>query len=628
MHRFLRWTALGLLLTTVTVCCSVEDRELPPAKALESNLEFQVAATPVVGPLPAGLATGPQVLALPASVAGTAVAAPGQVLILVVGWQGGLISAVNVQLTEDKHFAIPVPSAGNQTSGTIQIPAQVGPDVCRDLEAVCHQIRWLEQVVGPDGAPGLALAQQLVLDCAGTGCPSPQVVQPPPAVASGAPAPAASAPTDTITDTVGTMTNTPLAQCQPGESRCTSPNTVSECTAGGVWGPATGCPSVCSGTSCGGECSPGASECVTRSRVRTCSTDGVWSDAADCENACVDTSCGGECKPGLTRCASDASFETCDDSGAWGAVADCENACVDTACTGECQPGSTRCFSERELQTCNDLGQWQDVSACPNACIDGECGGSCSPGTRQCDPGGRVPQVCTAEGTLQAQTPCQFVCQGAGNCGGECSPGSRRCNPTSGIPQQCGGNGFWQNQQACPFVCSGAGNCTGECRPTSRRCNPQTGVPQLCSANAAWQDQTPCQFVCSGNGTCTGECRSGQRRCDSATGLPQICDGQGSWVNQPRCPFTCAGQAMCVGECLPGSTRCSSGGDRQVCNDSFTWVAHQTPCDRGFQRCEFEGQCLPCRRELGSQDCTASTVCEGENSEVASCQFPFFPPGG
>jgi hypothetical protein len=73
------------------------------------SLQYAVMATPQVTPLPAGVSTGPQVVALPGDTAPTVVR-PGDFINFAVGWQGGTIASVNMSFTPNQHFSIPVPT--------------------------------------------------------------------------------------------------------------------------------------------------------------------------------------------------------------------------------------------------------------------------------------------------------------------------------------------------------------------------------------------------------------------------------------------------------------------------------------------------------------------------------------
>ena len=152
----------------VNMACS--DDEGPPAgEAFTRSIQFEVTATPQVTPLPAGVATGPQVVALPGDTIPTVVR-PGDHIDFAVGWSGGTIASVNMSFTENQHFSIPVPNAAGQLSGVAQIPATLATDVCDELDAICHEIQSLEQVVSAEGLVSVAHAVQLILDCAGDGC--------------------------------------------------------------------------------------------------------------------------------------------------------------------------------------------------------------------------------------------------------------------------------------------------------------------------------------------------------------------------------------------------------------------------------------------------------------------------
>jgi hypothetical protein len=160
---------LAALAALLALCaCSVDDRIVSAGEAFSDNLTYGVDNTPRVTPLPAGVATGPQVVdatLTPAPV----LAAPGDNLSFVVGWQGGTIASINMSFTVNQYFSIPVPQAGSMTSGVVNIPAQLGEDVCDQLDDICHQIDCFEQVVTAEGVVSVARAQQIVLDCGG-GC--------------------------------------------------------------------------------------------------------------------------------------------------------------------------------------------------------------------------------------------------------------------------------------------------------------------------------------------------------------------------------------------------------------------------------------------------------------------------
>jgi hypothetical protein len=122
-----------------------------------------------VSPLPAGVSTGPQVVALP-ELETAPIIAPGDSFNFAVGWQGGPIASVNMSFTVNQYFSIPVPLAGTEQEGVATIPASLAAAVCESLDDICHQIECLEQVVTADGNVSVAQARQLVLDCGGAGC--------------------------------------------------------------------------------------------------------------------------------------------------------------------------------------------------------------------------------------------------------------------------------------------------------------------------------------------------------------------------------------------------------------------------------------------------------------------------
>jgi hypothetical protein len=164
--RSMRWV-LGALL--VNGACAEEKGDRNAADAFTRSISYGVPATPRVTPLPDGVGTGPQVVTLPGDTA-PMVVHPGDNLNFAIGWQGGPISSVNMSFSPGQYFSIPVPAAGAQTEGVVQIPASLAPNVCAQLGDICHQIACFEQVVTPEGTVSVEVARQLVLDCGGTGC--------------------------------------------------------------------------------------------------------------------------------------------------------------------------------------------------------------------------------------------------------------------------------------------------------------------------------------------------------------------------------------------------------------------------------------------------------------------------
>jgi hypothetical protein len=159
----------GCASVLVALACGVDDRKPEVASQFARSLQFGVQGTPQVTPLPAGVGTGPQVVALPGETTPT-VATPGDDLNFAVGWQGGSIQNVNLSFTANQYFSIPSPNASASASGVVQIPAFLAADVCHDLDAICHPITCNQQVVTAAGVASLVHAVQILLDCAGAGC--------------------------------------------------------------------------------------------------------------------------------------------------------------------------------------------------------------------------------------------------------------------------------------------------------------------------------------------------------------------------------------------------------------------------------------------------------------------------
>ena len=146
----------------------------PAADSLSANMQWGVPATAVDGQLPSGSATGPQVVPLPTT-GSPMVVAPGQAINVPVAWSGGQISGTNVAFGQggasSKYFNIPVPAAGTHTSGSAMIPGTIGPNACKGLDAICHQIECYEQVRFPDGqSTSKAQAIRMVLNCGNGTC--------------------------------------------------------------------------------------------------------------------------------------------------------------------------------------------------------------------------------------------------------------------------------------------------------------------------------------------------------------------------------------------------------------------------------------------------------------------------
>ncbi len=155
--------------TSGAAACGVDERNPDVGEEFSRHLTYGVEATPQVSPLPAGVSTGPQALALPGD-ATPSIVAPGDNFNFAVGWQGGPIASVNMSFTLNQHFSIPVPLAGAAVEGVATIPASLDATVCDSLADVCHQIECFEQVVTAEGNVSVARARQLVLDCGGNGC--------------------------------------------------------------------------------------------------------------------------------------------------------------------------------------------------------------------------------------------------------------------------------------------------------------------------------------------------------------------------------------------------------------------------------------------------------------------------
>lgn len=168
-------TAIALILLMGIGACSSdesggESAGASPEEALTNGLDFQGQATPSVGPLPEGSASGLTVTTLPG--AQPMEVTPGTTVTFQIPWQGGEIGGVNIGFGGSKHFKIPVPNAVGQSSGVVSVNASLAANVCANLSDTCHQIKCYEQVSLPDGSTvSKASAQQIVLNCTGgKGC--------------------------------------------------------------------------------------------------------------------------------------------------------------------------------------------------------------------------------------------------------------------------------------------------------------------------------------------------------------------------------------------------------------------------------------------------------------------------
>ncbi len=160
-------------IATFVVCaCSVDERNPGVAEQVERSLSFGVEATPHVGLLPTGVETGPQVDSRPVT---STVVSAGNNAIFAVAWQGGPIVSVNLQITDNQYFSIPVPGA-DRDDGVVEIPATIAYGACDELDVGCHQISYYEQVVSTDGNASLQHARQLTLACGGATCGDPSDV--------------------------------------------------------------------------------------------------------------------------------------------------------------------------------------------------------------------------------------------------------------------------------------------------------------------------------------------------------------------------------------------------------------------------------------------------------------------
>jgi hypothetical protein len=215
-----------------------------------------------------------------------------------------------------------------------------------------------------------------------------------------------------------------------------------------------------------------------------------------------------------------------------------------------CVPEETECLSVTRVRRCSSLGQWSAPEECEQACVGGECGGVCKPGQTRCASPSEV-ETCSSEGQWYPATACASSCSGDA-CIGECTPSTARCSPSNaGVPQLCSADGVWQDQSPCPFVCTSSGICTGECDPNTERCHPETGVPQRCDDSGTFQDQPAC-----GTGeTCVSS--AGAASCSCQRNLTPCDGGCFDLDNDPNncgaCGHDCQGQDCSGRQCAPAT---------------------------------------------------------------------------
>lgn len=278
------------------------------------------------------------------------------------------------------------------------------------------------------------------------------------------------------------------------------------------------------------------------------------------------------------------------------------------------------------------LGGAAGVVAC-NAVLDtGKFTyGSCeNKGERRCV--NNALEVCTAEGTWGAGTPCEgMACNAdAGQCVGVCAPDSKQCNP-DGSPsvQTCDTTGLWNDGTICLQHACVENRC-GSCVPATTSCN-ETTDPATIRPDAAGPAVILCDThgVYSVGGQCPcvhGDCRDclpGETGCLGPE--QRTCDDAGHWpdAGTPCDPgLMCdpsAGVGHCVKPCTQGSTQCNGPGEAQTCNANLVWETTEVcqlpcrPCKQATGKCAALAQGTSC-----TDVCILSGTCQGGMCEPAT----------
>ena len=166
--------ALGPAFLVCALAACSSDEEAPEGLnaqlAFEQNLEFG-ELMPEAGLLVGGSASGPQPITVwPPPVGAQFTMTPGGEGVLLVAWQGGAASGINVQVASDVHYSLPAPDSEGIAAGAIEVPVSTKSAACEGLEPGCYVVTYSTQVEGVEGSLSRVSKNSVYFDCAGQGC--------------------------------------------------------------------------------------------------------------------------------------------------------------------------------------------------------------------------------------------------------------------------------------------------------------------------------------------------------------------------------------------------------------------------------------------------------------------------